>query len=84
MKPTTKRSDVDSTIADIHKIRERISDAFGGDIGAISESARRRQELSNRRAVSYAEQPNSVVIPIDAGEASAATTSTGTLVPAGL
>jgi len=44
----------DTTIADIHKIRERISDAFGGDIHAITEDARKRQEQSGRRTVSYA------------------------------
>ena len=42
----------DTTIADIHKIRERISDAFGGDIRAISEEARKRQEQSGRETIS--------------------------------
>ncbi len=45
----------DTTIADLHKVRERISDVFGGDIHAITEDARRRQEQSGRRTVSYAE-----------------------------
>ena len=62
MNPTKTPSQVDSTIADIHKTRERISDAFGGDISAITEDARRRQELSNRRTVSYAETPGEAVI----------------------
>ena len=52
---TTKRSQADSTVADIHKTRERISDAFGGNMNAITEDAMRRQEQSNRRTVSYAE-----------------------------
>lgn len=43
----------DTTVADIHKTRERISDAFGGDIHAITEDARKRQEQSGRRTVSY-------------------------------
>ena len=60
---TTKREQLDSTVADIHKTRERISDAFGGDIRAITEDARRRQEQSNRRTVSYAETPKSAVTP---------------------
>ena len=55
---TKKRSQIDSTVADIHRTRERISDAFGGDITAITEDAKRRQEQSNRRTVSYAEVPN--------------------------
>ena len=54
MNQTTKRSQIDSTVADIHKTRERISDAFGGDINAVTDDARRRQEQSNRRVVSYA------------------------------
>ena len=55
-KPTTSDR-TDRTIADLHKIRERISDAFGGDIHAITEDARKRQEQSGRRTVSYAELP---------------------------
>lgn len=62
MNPTNKPSQADSTITDIHKTRERISDAFGGDISAITEDARRRQEQSNRRTVSYAETPGEAVI----------------------
>jgi hypothetical protein len=57
-KQTTKRNAADTTIADIHKTRERISDEFGGDISAITEAAIRRQEQSNRRTVSYAEVTN--------------------------
>ena len=53
-KPTTRKR-TDKTIAELHKIREQISDAFGGDIHAITEDARRRQEQSARRTVSYAE-----------------------------
>ena len=48
----------DTTIADIHKTREKISDDFGGDIHAITEDARKRQEQSGRRTVSYAETSN--------------------------
>ena len=55
MTSATNRSQHDTTIADIHKTRERISDAFGGDIHAITEDARKRQEESGRRTVSYAE-----------------------------
>ncbi len=51
----TTNSGRDTTIADIHKIREQISDAFGGDIRAISADAKKRQEESGRRTVSYAE-----------------------------
>ena len=53
-KPTT-RNRTDKTIAELHEIRERIADAFGGDIHAITEEARTRQEQSARRTVSYAE-----------------------------
>lgn len=58
---TTSRKHGDSTVADIHKTRERISDAFGGDIAAISADARRRQEQSNCRTVSYAAVTNTAV-----------------------
>jgi hypothetical protein len=54
MTKTTDSSRGDTTIADIHKTRERTSDAFGGDIHAITEDARKRQEQSGRRTVSYA------------------------------
>lgn len=60
----------DSTIADIHKTRERISEAFSGDIRAINEDARKRQQKSGRRTVSYAE---STCEPIPPGDASGAT-----------
>ena len=62
---TTKRSPVDSTVADIHKTRERISDACGGDVQAITEAAKRRQELSNRPSVSYAKVPANTLTPIN-------------------
>ncbi len=55
---TTKRNAADTTIADIHKTRERISDECGGDISAIAEAAILWQEQSNRLIVSYAEVPN--------------------------
>ncbi|MGI8978040.1 MAG: hypothetical protein ACR2FY_02320 [Pirellulaceae bacterium] len=43
-----KPLDRDTTIADIHQTRERISAKFGGDIAAILEDARRRQEEGGR------------------------------------
>ena len=61
MNQPKKRSQIDSTVADIHRTRERISDAFGGDIAAITEDAKRRQEQSHRRTVSYAETPSKAV-----------------------
>jgi len=63
MTKTTNSSRRDTTIADIHKTRQRISDAFGGDIHAITEDARKRQEQSGRRTVSYAETPNEPMPP---------------------
>ena len=62
-KQTTKRNAADTTIADIHKTRERISDECGGDISAITAAAIRRQEHSSRPTVSYAEEPNKTVNP---------------------
>lgn len=54
---------IDTTIADIHKTRERISDAFGGDIHAITEDARKRQEQSGRKTVSFAKTSNEALNP---------------------
>ena len=58
---TKKRKQLDSTIAEIHRTRERISDAFDGDIAAITKDAIRRQKQSNRRTVSYADTTTKVV-----------------------
>ena len=63
MTKMTNSSQRDTTIADIHKTRERISDAFGGDIHAITEDARKRQEESGRRTVSYAENVEQIDEP---------------------
>ena len=45
----------DSTIDDIHKIREEISDKFNGDIQAMIHDAQMRQESSGKETISYAE-----------------------------
>ncbi len=65
--PTKKREPVDSTIVDIHRTRERISDAFGGDISAITADAKRRQEASKRRTISFAEAASGTVQPLVPG-----------------
>ena len=44
----------DTTIEEIHKTRERISDECKGDMHAITEAARKRQQASGRAVVSYA------------------------------
>lgn len=61
MTKTTNSSD--TTIADIHKTREKISNDFGGDIHAITEDARKRQEQSGRRTVSYARSVEQIDVP---------------------
>ncbi len=43
-----QKADIDSTIEDIHRTRERLAEKFGGDITAILEDARRRQAASKR------------------------------------
>ena len=43
-----QKSDVDSTIEEIHRTRERLAEKFGGDIRAILVDARRRQAASGR------------------------------------
>ena len=47
----------DSVIEEIHRIREEISERFGGNITAIAEDAARRQASSNR-PVWKAKTPN--------------------------
>ena len=43
-----QRTDVDTTIDEIHRTRERLAAKFGGDIKAILADARRRQAESGR------------------------------------
>lgn len=43
-----QKADIDSTIEDIHRTRERLAEKFGGDINAILDDARRRQSASDR------------------------------------
>ncbi len=43
-----KKTDRDTTIEDIHRTRERIHDAFHGDLKAMLDDARRRQAASGR------------------------------------
>jgi hypothetical protein len=45
-----QKADVDSTIEEIHRTRERLAEKFGGDIRAILADARRRQAASGRPA----------------------------------
>lgn len=44
----TQIIDVDTTIDEIHRTRERLAEKFGGDIKAILEDARQRQAASGR------------------------------------
>jgi hypothetical protein len=41
---TLKPKDHDTTISDIHRTRRRIAEKFGGDLSAILEDAKKRQE----------------------------------------
>jgi hypothetical protein len=43
-----QETDVDTTIEEIHRTRERLAKKFGGDITAILADARRRQAESGR------------------------------------
>ena len=63
MTPLKNDDRIDTTIADIHKTRERISDVFGGDIHAITEDAQKRQEQSRRKTVSFAKTSNEALKP---------------------
>ena len=43
-----KKNDRDTIIEEIHRTRRRMAEKFGGDITAILEDARKRQEASGR------------------------------------
>jgi hypothetical protein len=43
-----KTTNRDPVIDEIHRTRERMAEKFGGDIAAILEDARKRQEASGR------------------------------------
>ncbi len=61
---THNSSSSDSTIRDIHAIREQLSDKFGGDIAAILADARQRQSTSGRRILQRGELSKTVVPPV--------------------
>jgi len=43
--------DKDTTISDIHRIREQVAAKFGGDVHAINADARERMEKSGRTII---------------------------------
>lgn len=43
-----QKNDRDTIIEEIHRTRQRMAEKFGGDITAILEDARKRQEASGR------------------------------------
>ena len=59
---TQKKPEQDTTIADIHRERQRMAEIFGGDIATILEDARKRQEASGR-AVWQGPAPDKVPAP---------------------
>lgn len=61
---THKKTDRDTTIDDIHRTRERIHDAFHGDLKAMLDDARLRQAASGRPVWSPLED-NSVSVVTD-------------------
>ena len=52
-----KTVDRDSIIDEIHRVRQQMAEQFGGDIAAIHEDARKRQEAAGR-AVWQGRTPN--------------------------
>lgn len=68
----------DTTIADIHRIRERIAEQFDGDIAAILEDASRRQAAEGRAIwhaggeTTKASQPNGKSSNVEVGNQSPA------------
>jgi hypothetical protein len=55
MKNETNDNTADTTISDIHRVREELSAKFGGNIAAILADARERQAASGRRVLSRGE-----------------------------
>ena len=62
---TLNPSHSDSTIRDIHAIREQLSDKFDGDMAAILEDARQRQQASGRRILQRGELSNTAALSRD-------------------
>ena len=62
---TLNPSPSDSTIQDIHAIREQLSDKFDGDMAAILEDARQRQQASGRRILQRGELSNTAALSRD-------------------
>ena len=56
------KPDVDTTIEDLHRTRERLAAKFGGNIRAILDDARRRQAAS-QRPTWQGKSPNKEVLP---------------------
>ncbi len=59
---TQKTADRDTTIEDINRERQRMAEKFGGDINAILEDARKRQEASGK-AVWKGPPANKALLP---------------------
>ena len=67
---TLNPSNNDSTIRDIHAIREQLSDKFDGDMAAILEDARQRQQTSGRRILQRGELSNKAIHPQEGSDVS--------------
>ena len=53
-------TDIDTTIEELHRTRERLAAKFGGNIRAILDDARRRQAASQRPTWQGKPQTNAV------------------------
>lgn len=47
--PQSNEPQPETMIRDLHRIRESIVDSYGGDLHALTEDARRRQEHAGRK-----------------------------------
>ena len=54
------KPDIDTTIDDIHRTRERLAEQFGGNIKAILDDARRRQATSGHPLWNAASAGNTI------------------------
>ena len=53
----------DPIVEEVRAIRRKHTDKFGGDVRAICEDFRKRQQKSNRKIVTFADQAKSAPIP---------------------
>jgi hypothetical protein len=55
--PTFEELEDDATLAEVRRIKEKLSAEYGHDIRKMFEAAREREKTSGRNVVSFADEP---------------------------